>query len=308
MKIYPYTKISELVKADQAAIEAIASLAKPLEKLRNPLLRRVMASRVTLAQAAIMGGCELEKFVGALSALGFEYVEEDQDGTQEKGKKKENSKEKIAKENTLKPQAKRPEWLSIGVNDHFDVRPIIASGQDPLKEILKRYKDLKPGDVLCVENSFVPYPLIHLLEGKNAKTHIETEHAQLHWTYFYKPKSPTSTLSDLTNSTSATSTSMANPAQVVFHEEASYKRLLEQCDTIKWKEIDVRHLEMPEPMHTILAELEELPEQQALYIKHKRVPVFLLEALEDQPFDIHIHEVSEGDTQLLIMRHQKGEK
>lgn len=295
MKIYPNTKISELVKADPAAVEVIASVAKPLEKLKNPLLRRVMASRVTLAQAAVMGGCELHELVNALKPLGFEYIDEERAATKENGKD--------SKESTSAQEGDQPGWLANGVDDHFDVRPIIASGKDPLKEILKRYQDLSDGGVLCVENSFVPYPLVHLLEGKKAKTYIKTEHAQLHRTYFYKPKNQTSQSGENTNSTS-----MADPAQVVFHEEASYKRLLEQCDTAKWKEIDVRNLEMPEPMHTILADLEELPEQKALYIKHKRVPVFLLEALEDQPFDIHIHEVSEGDTQLLIIRNRKGEK
>src|SRR5690554_5935909 len=253
MKIYPHTKISELVKADPAAVEVIASVAKPLEKLRNPLLRRVMASRVTLAQAAVMGDCELSDLVDALTTLGFEYVAENPAQTPEK--------EQESKENSTIPSSEKPEWLADGVEDHFDVRPIIAAGQDPLKEILKRYKNLSNGAVLCVENSFVPYPLVHLLEGKGAKTQIETEHADLHRTYFYKPLS-----AHAQHSGEVPGSAMADPAQVVFHEKESYKRLLEQCETVKWKEIDVRNLEMPEPMHTIMAELEELPVQKALFI------------------------------------------
>ncbi|MBH2024552.1 MAG: DUF2249 domain-containing protein, partial [Flavobacteriales bacterium] len=66
--------------------------------------------------------------------------------------------------------------------------------------------------------------------------------------------------------------------------------------------IDVRELEMPGPMQAILGELEILPEGNALYIDHKRVPVYLLEELADKDFEVHIHNVAEGDVKMLIFR------
>lgn len=64
------TKIPEIIKINPDRINAIASLAKPLEKLKNSLLRRIMAPGVTLEAAAI-GDCDLEHDSGrCLPGLG----------------------------------------------------------------------------------------------------------------------------------------------------------------------------------------------------------------------------------------------
>lgn len=39
-------------------------------------------------------------------------------------------------------------------------------------------------------------------------------------------------------------------------------------------DIDVRNLEMPQPMHKILESLEELPEGKALFVRHKKFRFF----------------------------------
>jgi hypothetical protein len=64
--------------------------------------------------------------------------------------------------------------------------------------------------------------------------------------------------------------------------------------------VDVRHLEMPQPMLTILAELDQLPADKALFVYHKRIPVFLLPELSDRKLDYRIQEISEGEVHLLI--------
>src|SRR5690606_16537123 len=109
MIISSQTKISELVKANKDSIEAIASLSKPLEKLKNPLLRKLMASRVTIAEAAKMGGCSIEEFRLVLKPLGFEF----------------------GGESTEKTEAveQKPDWLLQLPAEkivNFDVRPILA--------------------------------------------------------------------------------------------------------------------------------------------------------------------------------------
>jgi hypothetical protein len=61
-------------------------------------------------------------------------------------------------------------------------------------------------------------------------------------------------------------------------------------------------LEMPGPMQAILAELEGLPDGHALYVDHKKVPLYLLEELADKNYEIHIHNVREGDVKMLIFK------
>ncbi|HNA34565.1 MAG TPA: DUF2249 domain-containing protein, partial [Flavobacteriales bacterium] len=66
--------------------------------------------------------------------------------------------------------------------------------------------------------------------------------------------------------------------------------------------IDVRHLEMPLPMLTILDALEHLPEGHALYVDHKRIPVFLLPELEERGFEYRVKEIADGDVKLFIFK------
>ena len=70
----------------------------------------------------------------------------------------------------------------------------------------------------------------------------------------------------------------------------------------KLKSVDVRHLEMPEPMTTILEELEQLLEGFALFVDHKKVPQFLLPELEERNFEIHYNKRSIDHLQLLMFK------
>jgi len=55
---------------------------------------------------------------------------------------------------------------------------------------------------------------------------------------------------------------------------------------------------------TILEALETLPADTALYVHHKRIPVFLLTELKERNFDYRIKEVSEGEVYLLIFKNE----
>jgi len=70
----------------------------------------------------------------------------------------------------------------------------------------------------------------------------------------------------------------------------------------KLQEIDVRHLEMPMPMMTILESLEKLAPDTALYVHHKRIPVFLLTEIKERNFDYRIKEIKDGEVYLLIFK------
>jgi len=70
----------------------------------------------------------------------------------------------------------------------------------------------------------------------------------------------------------------------------------------KMQPIDVRHLEMPQPMMSILEALDHLPAGHALHVHHKRIPVFLLTELKDRKFDYRIKEQGEGEVYLVIFK------
>jgi uncharacterized protein (DUF2249 family) len=276
MNIKADTRISDLIKENSASIDAIASLSKPLEKLKNPILRKIMASRVTIAEAAKMGGCTVDDFAKALQPLGFEFIDS-----------------KIDYQNLIE---RRPLWLTELLPKHiesFDVIDLLAAGKDPLKQIIQRFKLVKPGHALCIINTFIPTPLVRLLEKDKVKTYTERIGDKKFHTYFYKATFPN------TDSLSGAKTSQSE--KVYIDDELRFNELYSQFDG-KLKEIDVRHLEMPMPMQTILQELPLLAEGQALYVNHKRVPIYLLEELADQDFQVHVRNIAENNVKLLIFK------
>lgn len=76
MKIENKTKISALIKENSKTIEAIVSVNPHFSKLRNPLLRGLLASRTNLGDAARIGKCDIELLFKALSKIGFEIENE----------------------------------------------------------------------------------------------------------------------------------------------------------------------------------------------------------------------------------------
>ena len=270
------TKISNIISHNKESIEAIASIAPPLKRLKNPILRKVMASRVSVAEAAKMGGCELEDFIRVLEPLGYKF---EQVGTRNPSPSK-----------TLE---QKPDWLINSDEDniiYFDVRPIIGHGTDPLKEIMSKFKEVPDGKILCIINTFVPTPLIHLLEKDKAEaSFVETISDKEFRTYFLKRQKEVSPV-------------QASGEKVVMHDKTSFERICSLFESGKTKNIDVRNLEMPLPMQTILSELEILPAGHALYVDHKRVPVFLLEELADKDFAVHIYNIEEGSVKMLLFK------
>ncbi|HRF19059.1 MAG TPA: DUF1858 domain-containing protein, partial [Chitinophagaceae bacterium] len=62
MIINANTKIATVLKAHPGALEAIISISPKFQKLRNPILRKLMAGRTSLAMASKVGGCTINEF------------------------------------------------------------------------------------------------------------------------------------------------------------------------------------------------------------------------------------------------------
>lgn len=268
MYINSQTKIAALIKHHPDALEAIITLSPDFNKLRNPVLRKLMAGRTSIAMAARIGGCKPEDFFEKLSPLGF-------------ASDQSISVQETPDQKSLKEFVKDIERAHI-VN--LDVREILSGGNDPLKLIQQYVKDLKEGQVLKIINTFEPTPLIKLLEKQGYESYVDKVDSNLIETYFYKAK-PDEIKQD----------------EITTEENNDWDILLERFNN-KMVNIDVRHLEMPGPMMAILEELEKLKEDMALYVHHKRIPVFLLSELKDRKFEYRIKEVSDSEVFLLIFK------
>jgi uncharacterized protein (DUF2249 family) len=173
----------------------------------------------------------------------------------------------------------RPEQLV-----QLDVRPVLAGGTDPFQVIMEKVKSLGEGQVLQLINTFTPAPLITVLKRQGFSSYTETTHDNLVQTYFFK---------DLE---SPEPVSSANEAIRTHWDEI----LIRFNDKLVF--VDVRDLEMPAPMVTILEKLDQLPEGKAMFVYHKKLPVFLLPELTERKFDYRVNEIAPGEVHLLIFR------
>lgn len=269
MYINSNTKIADLIKFHPDALEAIITLSPDFKKLRNPVLRKLMAGRTSIGMASKIGGCKAEDFFKILKPLGFvadNSVQEQEDPVLRK---------------SLKEFVKDIETAHI---IPLDVRAMLAEGNDPLTLIQTKIKELKEGQVLKIINTFEPTPLIKLLEKQGFNSYVDLIDKNQIETYFYRNKA-------------AESIQQAVPEGV----DAEWNQLLKQYEN-RMIEVDVRYLEMPAPMMTILDELEKLEHDKALYVHHKRIPVFLLSELKDRNFEYRINEISKNEVFLLIFK------
>ncbi|MGN6396716.1 MAG: DUF2249 domain-containing protein [Mucilaginibacter sp.] len=264
MIINAHTKISALLKHHPDALNAIISLNRKFEKLRNPLLRKLVAGRTSIAAASKAGGCAVNDFFDILEPLGFRI----------------DPSAMLMVEEAEEPVPAFIHSLTEEQLVALDVRPLLAAGKDPLNVILEKVKTLKTGQVLKIINSFVPAPLIAVLEKRNFISYTHSGDDNLTETYFYK----------------TTDTRGSVPGT---EADKSWDEIWNRYQG-KLIVLDVRALEMPLPMTTILDALNSLAPENALYVYHKRIPVFLLPELIDRNFDYRIKEITDNEVRLLI--------
>lgn len=270
MRINQHTKISELIKANELAIDAIASIAKPLRKIKIPLLRKVLTPRVNIGEASKIAGVSIMEFRRVLEPLGFIWEDTNHSSPLE-----------------VQQETGRPDWLKNASSlKALDVRPLLDADKDPLKDIFQAYKALPLHGVLYIINSFIPVPLIKRLEERGALCHTESISDNEYHSYFYKTKEDKKEKSKAQN--------------IAFLTIEEFEEKIMSLTDSKKIEVDVCHLPMPQPMELILHFLSELNNNEYLYVLHRKVPLHLLEELEQSSFQIFICEPVEGDVRLLI--------
>ena len=269
MQISAKTKISEILKADKRSLDVIAGINPHFKKLRNPVLRKILAARVDIQTAAKIGGVDVQVFFDKLKEIGFEPVEEKND--------KENNP--VKKETMID--------LKTGKITVLDVREDLSKGIDPFNKIMSTIKDFKEGDILKIINTFEPSPIINVLKQKGFIAQVEyISDNEIH-TYLQKK---------------------GEDISEKLNQEALQKAKTDDLDAVlasfkdRFKEIDVRALEMPEPMVKILEELKDLPEDYALFVHHKKVPQFLLPQLDERDYVYLSKKIDHDNTKMLIFK------
>jgi uncharacterized protein (DUF2249 family) len=263
--------VARLLEEHPELVEVLAGYHPHFKALRNRLLRRVMAPRVTIAQAAGMAGVPVQGLLAALRSAVDEVAPT------------EPSPPALSTEGRGTTDARseggRPAALTDVAEDrqvHIDVREDIRRGEEPLARIMAAVKTLAGEQVLVLRAPFEPIPLYDIL-GKRGFAHWAERHAADDWTAsFYRPAA-----------------ALESPAPIKGLATDSAGHIV----------LDVRGLEPPQPMVRVLEQIDHLSAGAELEVRHDRRPVFLYPQLDDRGF---VHETDEPEPGLVRIRIRRG--
>ncbi len=265
--ITPTTRISAILKNCPQALDAIISISPAFEKLRNPILRKLLAGRVTIKDAAKIGKCSAQKFFNVLLPLGLRF---EGFGDEAKGDKLIYSSF---------PDERKEAAVII------DVRRDLAAGIDPLDKIIEALNRLEEAELLCIVNTFEPLPLLRIIGKRGFSFEVTTDQQDNVLSWIGRE-----------NAVILGKGAKANTLrQSSFEGRVSFFSGQLQL-------LDVSKLEMPGPMMQILDALEKLPAGHALLVNHRKIPVLLFAELHENGFLCDVCEISEGNVQLLFYR------
>jgi uncharacterized protein (DUF2249 family) len=233
-------------------------------KLRNPMLRRMMAPRVTIAEAARIANIPAEALLGRLRRA------VDEPAPEAVGCPEPAACGSHAMAGGSDQAGPRPAVLEGLRPVHVDVRDDIRRGAEPFAKIMAAVKGLRDDEVLVLRAPFEPVPLYDVL-GRRGLAHWTERHEATDWSvWFYR--------GDV-----AVSVAPAAPAP---------------ADLV----IDVRGLEPPQPMVAVLERLDTLEPGQTLVVVHERRPLFLYPQLDERGFAHETEEAAPGVVYIRIRR------
>lgn len=255
-------RLSTVLAHDERLIEVLAAAAPPLEGLRSLSLRRNMAPRVTVAQAAQIAGLDATVLVERLNRALDE---------QPPAPPAPPSPTQTGFTPTAVPAALLAVPPSALVD--VDVRDDLRSGVEPFARIMSAARTLAPGSILRIRAIFEPAPLYGVF-AKKGLGHFTEQLAADDWrVWFFRAEGDRSP------------------------ERESAPGEHAEDDVIV---LDVRGLEPPEPMIRTFEVLATMPRGKTLVQLNVRVPQFLLPKLEEQGFVYEIREQSADLVRLFI--------
>ena len=338
--IHRQTRIATIIAADGRVIETLIALSPRFKKLRNPVLRKVMAGQVTVAMAARIAGLGEEQILLALQKLGLPVKLPDS-RTHGEGRDPASEQPRAGGRSgpagTGWPGDGGPGAGGYGVEDEIlsenpgaatardiyaglpseritflDVRPMMERGQEPLSAILDVVPRIAPGEGLCIVNSFPPEPLLPLLAHKGLTGYIVSVDGHYEARFVNSLQSFASAApSRFTDRPSARpSGNRAEDSRQAFAEPVSsadnqgMEPMAMEVSLSKSVVIrmDVRGGRPPGPMIRIMGCLEQMKPEQVLYVFHDRMPRFLLPQLVEAGYSYRISERGPQDVRILIGR------
>ena len=185
MRVTAEMKVRDALKINERMLDAFTWLAPEFERLRNPALRKVMANRITIEQAARVAKIPLTEALYVLNLAAGESAEQLH--------REFDFLPVSAFERTTDNPPRKPREL-VGLKDDdsrvrfADVMPQAERGEDPLPVIMRYMIALESDDeVLLVRHPFDPLPLRDLFARRGYASWAEERRPNDWYIYFYRP-------------------------------------------------------------------------------------------------------------------------
>lgn len=270
------TKVSEVLAKYPESLEVFLGVSSTFSKLKNPLMRKMLASRVSLEQASKIANIDPSQLITALNkACGLSETPIPPHVSDEKPTPTEV-------EVSIRP----------AILDHvassqlvlLDVREEINKNADPFKKIMTAVKQLHGGQILHLINVFEPVPLYDVLAHRGL-AHW-TEEIDGVWHVYFYPSAKPAIINEFAPLSGVASTTNDSVSQLI--------------------ELDVSGLEPPEPMMKILATLPTLPVGASLVVHHHREPMMLYPHLEERGYEWTTTQLAEDSYKIVIRMREEG--
>ncbi|HEY8342372.1 MAG TPA: DUF2249 domain-containing protein [Calditerricola sp.] len=172
----------------------------------------------------------------------------------------------------------------------LDVRPQLARGEEPFDLIMKTVKSLAKEDTLILHAPFKPTPLIGVMKWKGF-THRAEQVGPKHWVVTFVHKSRAHELAQ-----------QEKGERTQQEESVKEKTAAATEREPKVHILDNRGLQPPEPMVRTLNLLNRVPHGDTVIIHNDRVPVFLLQELDELGFPYTVEELEDGSARVTIRK------
>ncbi len=282
-KVTKDTKVADLLKADKHNIDIIIAIHPKFSKLSNPLLRKAIAPRVTIKDAARIAGISVNDFLKKLEEKGFRVEYETED----------DRTEYVTECNLLDT------YKPVRIN----AIELLENDIDPFDTIRKKLKTLAPDEALEITVDFIPSPLIEIFTKQGFKACV-LKKDNVYYTYFYKPYKKAGFWERIKKRLGLVKEKHDGIPPSGHSCEKDFDMVLEKYRN-RLEKIDVRNLEMPQPMMKILEALEKLKPGVALFVEHKRIPQFLIPELEKKNYLWTTKKINDTHTQMIIYKPEK---
>ena len=237
-------RVSELLEQYPQAMDVLLKTSAHFQKLKNPLLRRFVAPRASIEDAARVGGVELSTLLADLNAACGLQCEP----------------ELAVLNNAVPSLTPKPAVITNAPREKIidlDVREDISQNNDPFKKIMGAVKQMGDGDILHLINVFEPVPLYGVLGRRGLAHWAECIDGVWH-IYFF----------------AGAETGAEAPPETPAAAAAQEKII----------ELDVAGLEPPEPMMKILASLPRIDAHTVMVVHHHREPLMLYDKLAERGY------------------------